>query len=172
MSDPRGSLLIVDDDKELRSVLEEILSTVAAKIDLAENGKQALDKMSQENYDCVVSDINMPVMSGLDFLKEVRNQNLSVPVVMLSAFGDHENLRQALKLGAADFVDKPFDSDYIRQVVRKALDYGASLYQIDFQIEEIFNKSTLPPDEKERLKDMQKQLMKMKAVSSIYRKIP
>lgn len=172
MSELKGSLLIVDDDTELRAVLEEILASVAEKIDSAENGKQALDKISQENYDCILSDINMPVMNGLELLKEIRNRSLSVPVVMVSAFGDQENLRQALKLGASDFVDKPFDSDHIRQVVRKALDYGAMLYQIDFQIEEMYNKSSILPEEKERMKEMQRQLLRMKAVSSIYRKIP
>jgi DNA-binding NtrC family response regulator len=170
MMEPKGSLLIVDDDDDVRMVLEEILSPVALKVQTACNGRQAFDMILQDNYDCVVSDISMPEMTGLDLLREVRKLSVAIPFVMVSAFGDQENLRQALKLGATDFVDKPFDSKHLKSVVQKGLEYGSLLYEIDIKIEDLFKKSKLPPEELLRFKEMQKQLLKMKAESSIYLK--
>ncbi len=168
MREPKGYLLIVDDDDEIRSVLEEILAPEAEVIHTAINGRQALEMMLKENYHCVVSDINMPEMTGLQFLAEVRKLSVSVPFIMVSGFGDQENLREALRLGAMDFIDKPFEPDHIRDVVGKALDYGALLYEIEHQLEDFFKKANFPPEEVNRLKEMQRQLLKMKAEKKVY----
>lgn len=168
MREQKGSLLIVDDDDEIRDILEEILSTVAEKVKTAVNGKKALEMLLLEKFDCVVSDIKMPEMSGLQLLREARTMSIGLPFVMVSGFGDQDNLREALRLGAMDFIDKPFEPEQIRKVVGQALDYGALLYEIENQIEDYFKKANLPADELESLKQMRKQLLKIKAQKSIY----
>lgn len=163
-----GTLLIVEDDDDIRSILVDVLGPLAKCIHDVENGEDALELILKNDYDCVVSDIKMAQMTGLELLQEARHALKAVPFVMVTGFGDQPTMREALKLGATDFIDKPFDNEQIRTSVRKSMEYGALLKAVDKTIDELFSKSNLPPKEIHRFKEMQRGLLRMKALDSVY----
>jgi DNA-binding NtrC family response regulator len=165
-----GSLLIVEDADDIREILIEVLTPLAKTIHEADDGEKGLEMLLKGNYDCVISDINMPNLSGLQMLQEARVSLKAVPFVMITGYGDQKTMREALKLGATDFIDKPFDNAHIRQSVRQGMAYGALLKKVDAKIEEMFGKSNLSPEEIQRFKEMQRGLLRMKALDSVYLK--
>lgn len=126
-------LLIVEDEEEILDLLFVILKDLrvsvdgiacAVRITPARNGKEALDLISKNWYDAILSDIHMPVMNGLDLLANLRGLGKEIPLVFLTGFGDKEHAVRALRLGCFDFLDKPFDADRLRSVVHRATEVG------------------------------------------------
>ncbi len=149
-------LLIVDDEPDIRSILEDICQELTDKIKIAENGKVALEILSHERVDAVISDINMPQMTGLQLLASLRNQGNEVPFIILSGYGDKKNTLEALQLGALDFIEKPFDDEKLLALLDVALDLGCAQKAADKEIEQLYQSSSLPPDKLEELKEAQK----------------
>jgi DNA-binding NtrC family response regulator len=164
------SLLIVEDDEDIRGILVDVLSPLAGTVHAVSDGEQGLELILKNDYDCVVSDIKMPILSGLELLKEVRSASKAVPFILVTGFGDQKAMCQALQLGATDFVDKPFDNAYIRESVRKSLTYGSLLKDVDRRIDELFSAADLPSAEVLKVKEMRRALWRMKAMSSVYLK--
>jgi DNA-binding NtrC family response regulator len=117
-------LLIVDDEPEILSVLKDQLEEDGIQIQTASAGKQALELCERESFDAILSDLNMPQMDGLKFLKNLRDRGNQTPFVVLTGYGDKDKAVQALKLGAFDFLEKPWSSDQLEEVVGKALELG------------------------------------------------
>jgi YesN/AraC family two-component response regulator len=126
-----STLLIVDDEAFLLQVLKARLKQFGANILTAENGKVALDLLSQNKVDAVLTDIDMPVMDGLALLARMRELGMMTPVVVLTGVGDQAHTLTALRLGATDLLDKPFDSQVILEVVGKALRIGVATRQLE-----------------------------------------
>ena len=103
----KKKLLIVDDEEAIRELLVDALEEADHEIATAQNGKEALLLSQQRHFDCILTDIRMPVMSGFEFIKELRKTNSTVPVIFFTTFNDSENMKQALKYGAFDFISKP-----------------------------------------------------------------
>ena len=101
-------LLLVDDDSDIRSLLVDLLSLEGYEIDQAENGKKALEKLAKHEYSLILLDVMMPVMDGIETLKQIR-QYYDTPVLMLTARGDDDDRVQGLELGADDYLAKPFN---------------------------------------------------------------
>ena len=102
------NILLVDDEPDILEILREFLELRTHTVTTASNGKEALDLvLAQDDFDLVFSDIKMPEMDGLTFLEKVRNNNLNIPVILISGQGDLESSIRALKLGALDFIVKP-----------------------------------------------------------------
>jgi two-component system response regulator AtoC len=115
-----GRILVVDDEASLRDVLGKILSSEGYEVRNAGNGREALDLLAAERFDFLLCDLRMPVMGGLDLLREVTSRGIPGTVIMMSAFGTVETAVEAMKLGAYDYVSKPFMSDEILLTLRKA----------------------------------------------------
>ena len=105
-TDPSPLILLVDDDIVLLDMLAEYLETEGCYIDKASNGKAAIERISQRNYDLVVLDIMMPELNGIEALKQIRTYS-GVPVIMLTARGDDLDRIVGLELGADDYLPKP-----------------------------------------------------------------
>lgn len=105
------TVLLVDDDKGLRGILADLLTANGYSTDTADNGLAALQKIEARLYDHVVTDLNMPVMDGLTLLKHLREKQIPVNVTVISAFADMDNVVKAFRLGARDFIAKPFQSE-------------------------------------------------------------
>ena len=116
------SVLVVDDEEIIREVMGDILSDSGYKVDVAENGKVALEKLTEKPYDLVFADIRMPVMDGLEFLKKVKDSAPSLDVVMMTGFASVDIAVEAMKLGAFDFITKPCNADHIRIVSNRAIE--------------------------------------------------
>jgi DNA-binding NtrC family response regulator len=144
------SLLIVEDEPILRSLLVEILENPEIKIMQAENGKAAFEILKSHRFDAVLSDIKMPFMEGLDLLKAIRVEKINVPFILLTGHGDRDQTLQALKLGAFDFIDKPFEQEQLIEVVHHALEMGSELNFWKDEIEALKNLETLKSENIEK----------------------
>ncbi|MBN2049742.1 MAG: sigma-54-dependent Fis family transcriptional regulator [Spirochaetales bacterium] len=116
------NILIADDEKNLRSSLADYLSMEGFKTATAENGFSAQKALEDTAFDCAVIDLKMPGMGGLDLLSWINDQGPSVPVIMMSAFGDIEDAVAAMKKGARDYITKPFDPEELAIRIRKAVE--------------------------------------------------
>lgn len=114
-------ILVVDDETNIRNLIKNILGN-EYQISTATNGIEALEVLKNEEFDLIILDINMPQMDGVEFMKQLRKQNISTPVIVASAFSDPEKLIKVFKLGASDFVIKPFSSDQILETVHKTFE--------------------------------------------------
>ena len=117
-----GTILVVDDDPDIRDILRDTLESLGAKIVTAANGQECLDRFDQVAPDLVLLDIEMPIKNGLDVLKGLRQRHGDATVIMITAYGTIERAVQAMKQGAYDFITKPFDLDHIALTVEKALE--------------------------------------------------
>jgi two-component system response regulator PilR (NtrC family) len=117
-----ANLLIVDDEPGMRQLLSHVFGRANHSVRAAENGAKALELLKQEPADLIVSDVKMPDMNGIELLRRVREFLPDVGVVMMTAFATVETAREAFKLGADDFIQKPFDVDEMKLIVEKALE--------------------------------------------------
>ena len=115
-----GRILVVDDEASLRDALGKILAAEGYEVRHAANGRDALEALASDRFDFILCDLRMPVMGGLEMLREVTARGIPGTVIMMSAFGTVENAVEAMKLGAYDYVSKPFMSDEILMTLRKA----------------------------------------------------
>jgi two-component system response regulator AtoC len=113
-------ILVVDDEENFRHILSVILKKERYEVETASNGEEALQRISNSTFDQVLCDIRMPGMDGLDFLKEVRKTEADANVIMMSAYGTLDTAVEAMKLGAYDYISKPFKPDEIILTLKKA----------------------------------------------------
>jgi YesN/AraC family two-component response regulator len=165
-----GRLLIVDDESGIVEVLKKILKEKAGEIETASNGAEALDKIKAGGFDAVLSDIHMPVMDGLELLARVRTLQVQTPFVFLSGYGDQEKTRRALRLGATDFLDKPFEPEVLLDTVGKALELGLSMRAAETELESLYSSADLPEETKVRLRKMKQAILMMRYTGAIYKK--
>ena len=116
------NILVVDDDPDIREVLKDRLESLGYLVQAAAGGKEALEVLEKQNPQLILLDIEMPAMSGLQVLKEIRKRELDITVVMITAYGTIERAVEAMKEGAYDFIPKPFEPDHVALTVRKALE--------------------------------------------------
>lgn len=114
-------ILIVDDDKDLRFNLSCILKEEGHEVIAAADGKQALNAFDQRTPDLVLLDIGLPGMDGVELLKEMKKIEKNLPVIMLTARNDAKSAVKAMKLGAVDYITKPFDQEELSLIIKKAL---------------------------------------------------
>ncbi|VAX15878.1 hypothetical protein MNBD_NITROSPINAE02-1267 [hydrothermal vent metagenome] len=100
--------MIVDDEEGIRKSLSSYLKLEDYNVDTAENGKEALEKLRKTKYNIVLMDINMPVMDGLEALKEIKRIDFSIQVIMMTAYSTFDKTIKSLEFGATDYVMKPF----------------------------------------------------------------
>jgi len=121
MTDPR-SALVIDDDESIRRVIEFNLQDDGYVVRTAANGADGLEVLLSQPVDVVLSDVRMPEMDGLELLARIVAMRSDVPVIMLTAHGSIDTAVEAMKLGAFDFLTKPFDRAHLKRVVAKAVD--------------------------------------------------
>src|SRR5437763_5508963 len=117
-----SKLLIVDDEQGMRQLLSIIFGREGHEVRTAENGRRGLELLRAEAADLIVSDVKMPDMGGIELLRAARALLPDVAVVMMTAFATVDTAREAFKLGADDFITKPFDIDELKLIVAKALE--------------------------------------------------
>ncbi len=112
-------ILITDDSMLLRKKLRNELEQMDCEVIEAENGKEAVMAVLQERPDGMFLDIVMPEVGGIEALQTIKEINEDIPVVMLSSAGTSQKLMESLRLGAMDFIQKPYNTDQIKQAVSK-----------------------------------------------------
>jgi DNA-binding NtrC family response regulator len=122
MEEAKGTILIVDDEEAIRNILSRRLESDGCNCEMAADGKEALWKAFMTDFDLVLMDIKMPGLSGMEALPQIITNHPDTCVIMLTAVVDTETAVQAMKLGAYDYVTKPFDLDDLGMRVQKALE--------------------------------------------------
>ncbi len=114
-------ILVIEDDRKMRDGLVEILKDEGYKVESAENGQSGLDKLKKKDFDIVLTDLMMPVVGGMEVLREIKRTKPKTSVIIITAFGTIENAVDAIKVGASDYITKPFKIDEIQTKIRKVL---------------------------------------------------
>jgi DNA-binding response OmpR family regulator len=108
-----GKVLIIDDEINLRETLTRILRRVGCEVSTAEEGKKALQLIENGTFDLVYLDIHLPQLDGLQILKEIRQQDTQLPVILLTGYGSLQSAMEAVRLGATDYLLKPYDPEVL-----------------------------------------------------------
>jgi two-component system OmpR family response regulator len=138
MADAKN-ILLVEDDPNFGIVLRDYLNLNGFQVTLAKNGMEGFDKYKKGDYDLCILDVMMPYKDGYTLAKEIREDNTSVPIIFLTAKSMKEDVLQGYKVGADDFLNKPFDSEVLLAKIktllkRKSSQTTVSQKQMDFQI--------------------------------------
>ncbi len=120
-SQPELAVFVVDDDEAMRDSLDFLLSSAGCAVRTFEAAERLLEALADGNCGCVVSDVRMPGVDGLELLRRIKAARPSLPVVIITGHGDVPLAVEAMKLGAVDFVEKPFDDERLIGVVQAAL---------------------------------------------------
>jgi two-component system response regulator PilR (NtrC family) len=126
MNMPRA--LVVDDDETIRDTLYELLSEEYL-CQTAETAEKAFARLDADSYDVVLTDISMPGLSGLELLGHVRQKFPNTPVIIISGISDQEHAQGLIRLGAFDFLLKPFSLDAVEKSVKRAVEYRRHLLE-------------------------------------------
>lgn len=117
----KQSILVVDDDAAMREMVSDLLCTQGYDVDDAESAEVALEKTAKRDFACVLTDLQMPGMDGLGLLGALHERHPDLPAVMMTSFGSIETAVEAMRLGAQDFVTKPFEADRLQLTIERAL---------------------------------------------------
>lgn len=121
-------ILVVDDDDTIRDTLYELLSEEYI-CQTAETAEKAFDRLEADVYDVVLTDISMPGLSGVELLGHIRQHFSQTPVIIISGIDDREHAKGLIKLGAFDFLLKPFTLDGVEKSVKRAVEYRRRLLE-------------------------------------------
>jgi len=117
-------ILIVDDEKNIRLTLSQALRPLEVETDTAVNAEDALEKLEKKDFGLVLLDLRLPGMHGMEMLRKVAEVRPDIRVIIITAYGTIESAVEAMKLGAVDYVQKPFSPDEIRELVSTVLRRG------------------------------------------------
>jgi DNA-binding NtrC family response regulator len=128
-------VLIIDDEPGLRDALTRVMRGQNIQTVEAENGPMALEILKNQEFQAVLCDIMMPDMSGLDCLTQAQSQGIMTPFVFVTGYSDSDRMLQAIRLGAVDFISKPFDNTEILDVLFRVMEIGIRKKRINKEIE-------------------------------------
>lgn len=134
-------ILIADDEKNMIWAMKKALKDEGYRILTASDGEEAVGTILKDDPDLILLDLRMPKLDGMDVLKKIKENNIKSPVIMITAHGTMESAVDAMKLGAIDYISKPFDIEELKLVIKKALNISNMQEQIEFLTEEL-NKRT------------------------------
>ena len=167
-------ILLVEDDQNFGIVLREYLTLNDFDVTLAKNGMEGFEKFKKDNYDLCILDVMMPYKDGYTLAKEIREKNKDVPLIFLTAKSMKEDVMKGYKVGADDYLNKPFDSDVLLMKIkaiiqRKSAETKNEPAKFEFQIGQFLLNSKLRylkfgNDEPIKLSPKESDLLKMMAI--------
>ncbi|RLF44017.1 MAG: two-component system response regulator, partial [Thermoplasmata archaeon] len=112
-------ILIVDDDAVFLRQLGKYMLAKNLSVDIAEGGKRALEMMRNERYDIVILDLKMPDMPGVEVLRQARQRGVQSKFIIVTGYGEIETAVETMKLGAADYIQKPFEAEELFNIIKE-----------------------------------------------------
>jgi two-component system response regulator FixJ len=117
----KGKVYVIDDDEAMRDSLNFLLESSGFEVRVFENAQSFLDALPSLTFGCVVSDVRMPGIDGIELLKRMKTQSSPFPMLMMTGHGDVPLAVEAMKLGALDFVEKPFEDERLTAMIEQAI---------------------------------------------------
>jgi two-component system response regulator FixJ len=137
---PEPVIYVIDDDEAVRQSIEFLLKTVGISVHGFDSANAFFEVLPGIEHGCVVTDVRMPEITGIDVLREVSEKKPDLPVIIITGHGDVPLAVEAMKLGAVDFLEKPFDDDLLIESVRAALSRDADTAKRKAEVTEITDK--------------------------------
>ncbi|MBQ8104525.1 MAG: response regulator transcription factor FixJ [Afipia sp.] len=122
----KGNVYVIDDDPAMRDSLDFLLGSAGFNVTLFDSALKFLETMPSLAFGCVVSDVRMPGMDGIDLLRQLKKEPKTLPIVIMTGHGDIPLAVEAIKLGAIDFLEKPFEDERLVIMISTALSHAAS----------------------------------------------
>jgi two-component system response regulator FixJ len=152
---PEPVVYVIDDDDAVRQSLEFLLRTAGFTVRSFESAKAFLEIMPELRSGCIITDVRMPGISGIDLLRRVKELGVDIPVIMITGHGEISLAVEAMKIGAADFLEKPFDDDQLLAALRSTLSRDAGLAERNAELTKIHEKlATLSNRERQVLEGL------------------
>lgn len=133
----KGHILIADEEQSLRLVLATVLHQEGYKVDIAENGIEALEMVRTREYETMILDICMSQRDGLQALSEIHKIKPNLPIVLITAYGHGQDAVEAMKRGAFDYIMKPFNGDQVRFYVARAIRMKRLTCEVEQLLQEV-----------------------------------
>lgn len=172
-----NKILLVEDDQNFGDVLRSYLEMHDYEVDLATNGEEGLKKFKQVDYDLCITDVMMPKMDGFTMAKEIREENRNIPIIFLTAKGLKDDIIEGFKIGADDYITKPFNSEELLYrviaIMKRSEKEGHPQEDVkEFEIGDfhfnyplrILTNTADPKAEKEKLSPKESELLRMFAM--------
>jgi two-component system response regulator FixJ len=140
--EPEPVIYVIDDDEAVRQSLEFLLKTADMKVRGFDSAKSFLEVLPEIRAGCIVTDVRMPDITGIDLLRKLKELGVEMPVIVITGHGDIALAVEAMKIGAVDFLEKPFDDDALLDAVRGSLSRNAGTAQRNAELTEIQNRLT------------------------------
>ena len=137
---PEPIIYVIDDDDAVRQSLEFLLRTAGHTVHGFESAKAFLEILPELRSGCIITDVRMPEISGIDLLRKVKELGADIPVIVITGHGDISLAVEAMKLGAVDFLEKPFDDDQLLAALKSTLSRDADMAERKAEITEINDK--------------------------------
>ena len=137
---PEPVIYVIDDDDAVRQSLEFLLRTAQMNVRSFESAKAFLGVLPEITSGCIITDVRMPDISGIDLLRKVKERNLDIPVIVVTGHGDIALAVEAMKIGAVDFLEKPFDDDQLIAAVRATLSKTADTAARNVELAQVHEK--------------------------------
>lgn len=137
---PEPIVYVIDDDDAVRHSLEFLLKTAGIEVRGFESAKTFLEMLPRIKTGCIITDVRMPEITGIDLLRRVKESSLDIPVIVITGHGEISLAVEAMKIGAVDFLEKPFDDDLLLASVRSALNKEADAAKHKAEVADIDDK--------------------------------
>lgn len=161
------SLLIVEDDDDIRETVADLFHSANFALLTANNGQIGLECILKVQPTAVITDINMPELTGIAMLQKVREAGLEIPIVIITGYSNSANNADAIRYGAFDVVSKPFDLKDLERVVQEAVTLGANQRKFEAFWKAYLSKNRIFSTMPEELLDAKKKMMKLKYFNQI-----
>jgi len=138
ISQEGNRVLVIDDEQVVRDVLNDFLTSENFTVNSVDSAESALQELASKHYDIVLSDMKMPGMNGIELLRTIKDQKLDTMVIIMTGFGTVDTAVEAIKLGAFDYIMKPFKVDELLQVIRRAM-AQLKLERENIRLKEVMN---------------------------------
>ncbi len=137
MAKSNSTIFIIDDEINVCNALSWLFKSVQFNVETYENAQLFLDKYSHEKQGCIIMDVRLPGMSGLELLEQLKTQKSHIPVIIITGYGDIQMAVRAMKAGAVDFLLKPFNDQCLLETVQKCINKTVSTSSIDLMQERV-----------------------------------
>jgi two-component system response regulator FixJ len=134
---PDAIIYVIDDDEAARHSLEFLLKTAGMTVRGFDSAQEFLEVLPQVRSGCIVTDVRMPGMTGIDLLRKIKEMDIEIPVIVITGHGDISLAVEAMKIGAVDFLEKPYDDDTLLAAVKGSLSRSADVVQRNAELAQI-----------------------------------